>query len=288
MATLYMLVGLPGAGKTEYAKKIDAYLVSSDEIREKLFGDKDKVDNKKVFNEIEKIVKTRLKAGSNVIYDATNINSNRRRMFLKSLSEIECEKICLFFATDYDKCLENCHIDKDVDLKMLMQIDIPAFREGWDSIQIIVDRVENKDYDIYKYIDNLPHIDSPNGNGEYLTEYIQKRLSKIMDKYKLSFAGDEKRLDRLTRAALYCNVGESVGEKFKNMEAITKVSAYMYLVYNNELKSVYEILDTADLIVGYGELMDSTEKTDEKIRKKLLKRLGQEKFEDVCILKENS
>ena len=59
MAKLYIMVGLPGSGKSTYSKKlskeINAEIVSSDDIRIELFGIDKKVPNsKKVFKEMRK------------------------------------------------------------------------------------------------------------------------------------------------------------------------------------------------------------------------------------------
>lgn len=92
MQTFTMYIGLSGSGKstlaenqliyktTELNRKV-AYL-SSDEIRKELFGDEnDQSHNVKVFEEMFKRTRRALIEGEDVIYDATNLSSKRRRNF---------------------------------------------------------------------------------------------------------------------------------------------------------------------------------------------------------------
>ena len=79
-----MMVGLPGSGKSTYAKQLseetNAVICSSDTIREELYGDENSQDNNdEVFKILHSRIKENLKNGKNVIYDATNINSKRRK-----------------------------------------------------------------------------------------------------------------------------------------------------------------------------------------------------------------
>lgn len=61
MNKLYMMIGLPGSGKSTIAKEIskseDAVIVSSDEIRKELGDINDQSQNNKVFEEAEKRLK---------------------------------------------------------------------------------------------------------------------------------------------------------------------------------------------------------------------------------------
>lgn len=95
-----MLCGLPGSGKSTYAKKLSqetkSIVCSSDAIREELCGDENlQENNEDVFKILHKRIKENLKIGNNVVYDATNINSKRRRAFLSELKRIECVKNAL-------------------------------------------------------------------------------------------------------------------------------------------------------------------------------------------------
>lgn len=97
MPILIMLMGLSGSGKStlaeEYAKLSGGKVFSSDKIREELFGNEnDQTHNGEVFNELHKRIKKALRKNETCIYDATNLNRNKRISFLRTLSDITCEK----------------------------------------------------------------------------------------------------------------------------------------------------------------------------------------------------
>ena len=149
-----MFVGLPGSGKSTFAKELKAkmdrikglnetVLLSSDELRKEMFGDENDIEhNGEVFNEMRRRTKENLKAGNNVIYDATNISSKRRTNFLKhELRGIECEKVCVYMPTIWYECIENDkkrdrQVGREVIIRMRNQLDIPMYNEGWDYIKI--------------------------------------------------------------------------------------------------------------------------------------------------------
>ena len=143
---LIMLVGLPAAGKSTYSKKLsdkyDATIFSSDKLRVEMFGDIHNRDrNPELFTELHKRIKECLRSGKSAIYDATNINSRRRRSFLQELNKIECGKLCIIMATPYKKCLESnsCrdrHVPENVINDMYEDWSLPSYEEGWDEIAI--------------------------------------------------------------------------------------------------------------------------------------------------------
>lgn len=142
--TFLMLVGLPGSGKSTYAKKYEhMYTIhSSDAIRYELFGDENhQADNTVVFDTLHKRVKQDLEARKNVIYDATNISWKRRKAFLDSLKKIDCYKEAVVIATPYEVCLEQNErrerkVPEDVIERMYKNFDVPFYNEGWDAVVI--------------------------------------------------------------------------------------------------------------------------------------------------------
>jgi len=141
-----MMVGLPASGKSTYAKELsekeNAIIHSSDSIRKELYGDESiQGDNHKIFRLLHSRIKEDLKAGKNVIYDATNINSKRRRGFLTELNNIDCDKICVIVAIPYEECLRrnslrDRKVPEEVIKKMYLNWNTPYWFEGWDYIEI--------------------------------------------------------------------------------------------------------------------------------------------------------
>lgn len=143
-----MMIGIPGSGKSHeaeiIAKEHNAIIHASDRLREELFRDVNHVgDNGFLFNELHKRIQRDLKAGKNVVYDATNINSKKRISFLKSLKDISCEKIAILITTPYEQCLKNnaererC-IPESVIEKMYKNFQVPYYYEGFDIIQVVL------------------------------------------------------------------------------------------------------------------------------------------------------
>lgn len=90
MNTLYILVGIPGCGKTSLIKaqaKEEHIVLSSDELRVELYGFEDQTHNGEVFQEMNKRTKDAGKEGKTVWYDATNINRKRRVALAKEMKK---------------------------------------------------------------------------------------------------------------------------------------------------------------------------------------------------------
>lgn len=111
MATLYVLVGLPGSGKSWFADHNTSLgktiKVSSDEIRECLYGDESIQGNPNiVFAWMEDIVRECLLDGRDVIYDATSLTKVLRRNIIKTFKDTADEIICIYFNVSLDLCMK--------------------------------------------------------------------------------------------------------------------------------------------------------------------------------------
>lgn len=144
MSTLFYLVGLPGSGKSTWAKSMECeetIWLSSDRLREELYNDINDMDhNVEIFEEMRRRTKKYLKNGLNVIYDATNITSRKRKDFLGQLSK-DVTKVCVYFPTDIDICLgrnskRERKVPNEVINKMYKSLQIPMMHEGWDFVRI--------------------------------------------------------------------------------------------------------------------------------------------------------
>ena len=146
MAIFVMEMGLPASGKTyfaEVAEKLEKNLwhLSSDKIRENLWGDVSCQKNpKKVFRMMNEMTLAALKAGINVIYDATNLEAKYRKQILDEIKKIEgVETICLVFDVPLDLCIRRAAerdrvVPEAVIRRMHSKMDWPLYKEGWDYI----------------------------------------------------------------------------------------------------------------------------------------------------------
>lgn len=147
MSKLFVMIGLPGSGKSVEARKIaeaeDAEVVSSDEIRLEINGNETDQDNTgKVFEVARKRLKAALISGQNVIMDSTNISYKRRMALLSEMRKYASEMVAVLMATPFEMCIERQNlrerkVETDVITRMYHNFYVPWYCEGWDKIRII-------------------------------------------------------------------------------------------------------------------------------------------------------
>ncbi|MEE1303002.1 MAG: AAA family ATPase [Bacteroidales bacterium] len=171
---LILLVGVPGSGKTTYAK---AYInsnsntihLSSDLIRAELYGDESIQGNPaEVFSLMQKRAIEALNEGQDVIYDATNITRKDRSSIIgicPKFAKIEAHiiwapiEVCIERDTARERTVGKAVIDK-----MLKRFQAPYYDEGIDKIVIV--RPDFWDWDGHNYAEEcfadmrIPH-DNP-------------------------------------------------------------------------------------------------------------------------------
>lgn len=159
--TLILLVGIPGVGKTTYAKNYiekvpDTIHLSSDAIRAELYGDESIQGNPAdVFSLMQKRAIEALNDGKDVLYDATNITRKDRACIIDicpKFVKIEC---CIIWAP-IEECIErdatrDRTVGKEVIDKMLKKFQAPYYDEGIDKIQVILP----EDFDFCKYSNSI-------------------------------------------------------------------------------------------------------------------------------------
>ena len=153
--SLILLVGIPGSGKTTYAKNYieqntNTIHLSSDTIRAELYGNESTQGNPaEVFSLMQKRAIEALNNGSDVLYDATNITRKDRSGIIgvcPKFAKIECHIIwasletCIERDAKRDRTVGNEVIDR-----MLKRFHAPYYDEGIDVIQI----VKPKDFNAY-------------------------------------------------------------------------------------------------------------------------------------------
>lgn len=143
--TLYIMVGIPGSGKSTVAKNLGAIVVSSDTVREILYGSEEILgESKVVFSWVDSIVKDALIDGRDVIYDATCLTKKTREGIVKKFRETADEIVCIFVDTPLEKCikrnsLRSRKVPEDVIRSMSAKLERPMLEEGFDRINTITD-----------------------------------------------------------------------------------------------------------------------------------------------------
>lgn len=152
MNKFIVMVGISGSGKSTQAAKQypDAVIISSDEIRERVFGDvNDQTHNGKVFDIMFKNSVAALKDGKDVVYDATNLSSKRRKALLKNMrAAVGCDVnyIAHVVATIYDNCLvrnaeRERKVPEEVIKRQFLSFQMPTEMEGFN--EIIIDNTDS-------------------------------------------------------------------------------------------------------------------------------------------------
>lgn len=145
MNTIHMLVGIPGSGKSVYARQLEkqtrGVIVSTDAIRLRLFGGESKQKNTYIiFDEAFREIGQALADGRNVIFDATNVDRDRRMKFLKRFSDTPVE--CHFFDTSYETAQRRISsrkrkLDDKILTKYAKNLQLPLLGEGFEAVHLV-------------------------------------------------------------------------------------------------------------------------------------------------------
>lgn len=141
---LILLIGIPGSGKTTYAKNYSKHAVhlSSDFIRAELYGDESiQGDPAEVFSLMQKRAVEALNEGKDVLYDATNVTRKDRASIIgicPRFAKIEAHIIWAPIETciERDVARERT-VGKAVIDKMLKRFQAPFYDEGINEIKIV-------------------------------------------------------------------------------------------------------------------------------------------------------
>ena len=105
----FLMVGIPASGKSSYSRQLastsNAKIISTDLIREKIYGDANYQGTwKNIEVEIYKLMKKYIKKNISFIVDATNTKKEHRAPLLKFSDSIEW--VCYWLDTDLQICKE--------------------------------------------------------------------------------------------------------------------------------------------------------------------------------------
>lgn len=287
MSKLVMTVGIPASGKSCFAERErekGAVVISSDAIREELYGDvNDQKHNAEVFDTMKKRTVAALRNGDYVVYDATNLNAKRRINFLKELRrEVkEFEAFCAVFVTPYDEC---CKRNKDrertvpdyVMERMYKNFQPPFYEEGWDIIVALNSTIlDCKDLaEMMRTAIDTPH-DNPH-HKETIGEHMLLAREIARERGESS---------QIVEAALLHDIGKPFCKVFHNMKGEpteyahyynhSNVGAYLYyqtlfgLLIDKEAETAALIGYHMEHYAGEGRLSNMKKVFSEDFMKKL-------------------
>lgn len=227
--TLILLVGIPGSGKTTYAKKYieenyNTIHFSSDLIRKELWGNEaTQGDNNEVFSIMQKRAIEALDNGYNVIYDATNITRKDRGHIIS-----QCPKFAKIEAhvawAPIETCIERDAarertVGKDVIDRILKRFQPPFYDEGIDEIKVIIP----DGFDRFEYIKRCSDaMDIPHDNPHHTLE-IGQHCDKAAE-----YIEDDDGIVEVYAAALYHDVGKPYTKGFVDAKGNPCETAHYY------------------------------------------------------------
>jgi len=147
---LYVMIGIPGSGKSYCAKKLVEEgkvdkLFSSDEYREKLLGDiNNQEDNVFVFTSLYKDLVRALKDGYNCVLDCTNINRKSRAKLFNCLKQnnVDIPVTAILIACSENIARERNNnrgrkVPDNVISSFISRFEMPMLGEGFTDIEYI-------------------------------------------------------------------------------------------------------------------------------------------------------
>lgn len=298
----YMMVGLPGSGKSTKAEQIKnefgAQVFSSDALRKEKFGDeKVQKDANGIFKELLNRCVASLDSDHTTILDATNLSYKKRMEFLRELDrkvDKAFSKICILMATPYEICCERNRsrervVPDEAMKRMYCSFYTPSYFEGWDDIKIVypdeMDRIEEL---TDKYFADIVDFPQDNPHHKYsLSEHLFEARKYIEEHY--SYLSNKKFL-YLKIATTYHDIGKPVTKFFKLNDSVAhyynheNVGAYMIL-FLFRASSVESVLYISSLIC-YHMMPYVFEKSKEKTVERYKNLWGEEFYNDIMRLHE--
>lgn len=256
MATLNIMIGIPGSGKSNYAKN---YLVnnnteylSSDDIRIELYGFEDQTHNDIVFETMRRRTLNALREGKDVIYDATNLSKKRRSGIISEAHKLDAQINAYLCCTPINIILERNitrterQLPWDKLVQMIQSIEPPMYYEGFDNIYLIDGGMYN---DVYDYNFLIKECFGYNQDNPHHYETLEEHIKAVTKKAENLGETLKTRNDAeiLRQAARYHDFGKLYTKSFNDKKGHCvyyghdKVSTYLYLCHIRKQNLIDEL-----------------------------------------------
>lgn len=249
MGEFILVMGLSGSGKSYWANNLaegtDTIILSSDALRKEFYGDERIQDNPAfIFEQMRIRTLKALKEGRDVVYDATNLSSKRRKALLQQLPK-DVYKVCYCVITPLDKCIENDtkrerHVSESVIMRQLEQFEVPWFDEGWDLIFVI------------KPFGNAPlkvNLDVMHDCPKYhKNDTIRDHIARVEQAVALKPDIEQGDREVLLEVAKYHDIGKPYTKTFYDKKGNLGENAHYY---NHENVSAYLYMVSHAEMLGY-------------------------------------
>lgn len=190
---IHYLIGLPGSGKSTFAKSIHDKIISTDDIRRDLYGNEATQGNwHEIETEVIQRIATTLAKGNSLVYDATNFKRSYRIDFLQKVEkEIKNHKLSIkvrciawYLNTPLETCIAwNQQRERQVPESVINSMHAvlekfpPVIGEGFAKVKVIkVTSEKLSPEDINKQIRSLERsiINSQNRNANITPHQYSK------------------------------------------------------------------------------------------------------------------
>lgn len=256
MATLNIMIGIPGSGKSNYAKKClinyNTEYLSSDDIRIELYGFEDQTHNDVVFETMKKRTLNALREGKDVIYDATNLSKKRRSSIISEARKLSAQINAYLCCTPINIILERniTRVERQLPwdklVQMIQSIEPPMYYEGFDNIYLIDGGMYN---DVYDYNFLIKECSSYNQDNPHHYETLEEHIKAVTKKAeslgeKLTLRNDA---EILRQAARYHDFGKLYTKSFNDKKGHCvyyghdKISTYLYLCHIRKQNLIDEL-----------------------------------------------
>lgn len=229
--SLILLVGIPGSGKTTYAKKYieehpSTVHLSSDKIRAELWGNEaTQGDNNEVFSLMQSRAIETLNNGQSVVYDATNITRKDRSYIIAlcpKFVKIECHIVWASIETCIERdTTRKRTVGKEVIDRMLKRFQAPYYDENIHEIKVVWNTPD--DFNPSVYVDNLINAtDIPHDNPHHtlnIKEHCNEAYLYAVNHHFPSY---------LLMAAKYHDIGKPYVKAFVDSKGNPSESAHYY------------------------------------------------------------
>ena len=256
MATLNIMIGIPGSGKSSYAKKYlltnNSVYLSSDDIRIELYGFEDQTHNDIVFETMRKRTLNALREGKDVIYDATNLSKKRRSNIISEARKLSAQINAYLCCTPINIILERniTRVERQLPwdklVQMIQSIEPPMYYEGFDNIYLIDGGMYN---DVYDYNFLIKECSGYNQDNPHHYETLEEHIKAVTKKAeslgeRLTLRNDA---EILRQAARYHDFGKLYTKSFNDKKGYCvyyghdKVSTYLYLCHIRKQNLIDEL-----------------------------------------------
>lgn len=138
----HILCGIPGSGKSTVARRLAGHVVSTDSIRKFLWQDESVVKHDTlVFNLAESILDYLLNLEKDVIFDATNLITLKRRRFINLARKYQATVTLHWVNCPLETAIErNSKRERKVPVPVIKSLynsfQMPKLEEGIDVIKV--------------------------------------------------------------------------------------------------------------------------------------------------------